>query len=403
MDNKTYSKLKSRTEIVKIVQELKAANKKIVFTNGIFDILHYGHIRLIQQAKRSGDVLIVGVNSDNSTRKIKGENRPINNQFVRAYILSALQDVDYVTIFDEPTPIEIIQKIKPHVHIKGGDYKEATKLIEYKTVKSYGGEVKILQYHKGYSTTEIINRHVSNLNPDPEIIGVIPARYGSTRLKAKPLIEIKGKPMVWHVYNRAKKCSLLKNLIIATDSKIIYEKLTELNCNCMMTPENINTGTDRVAYVANRIPGDIFVNIQCDEPLMPPDNIKLCITPFLRDKDTEITTLKILIKLKEEIEDRNVVKVITDRWGTALYFSRYPIPYNRDNISKIRYYKHLGIYAYRKDILCEISKLKQSMIEKSENLEQLRFLENGYKIKVIETKLDSISVDTESDLKKITL
>lgn len=232
------------------------------------------------------------------------------------------------------------------------------------------------------------------------VIGVIPARYGSTRLKAKALALIHGKPMIQHVYERCLKSKLLSEVLVATDDKRIYEAVINFGGNVVMTSKSHKSGTDRIGEAIKNIKCDIVVNIQGDEPMIEPRNIDKAIEPLINDRNINVSTLCIKISDKKEISNPNVVKVVFGSNNNALYFSRSVIPFNRDNINA-EYFKHIGLYVYRKKYLVEFIKLKPSMLELTEKLEQLRILESGEKIKIIETKIDSHSVDTPADLRKI--
>ncbi len=231
-----------------------------------------------------------------------------------------------------------------------------------------------------------------------EIIGVIPARYESKRFPHKVLAEINGYPLIYYTFQQSKKSKLISDIIIATDSEVVFDRCRKYNLNVMMTSTKHQSGTDRVIEVMSKTNGEIYVNIQGDEPLIKPEMIDLCIQPFLDNQDTEISTLKKRITKSEDIKNTNIVKVVTSVDDKALYFSRSPIPFNRDDISDADYYKHVGIYCYSNTALKKISQLKISNLERIEKLEQLRFLENGMKITVIETTFESIGVDTVEDL-----
>ncbi len=234
-----------------------------------------------------------------------------------------------------------------------------------------------------------------------KIIGVIPARYGSTRFPGKPLIIINGKPMIQHVWESSAKSKLINELYVATDDKRIFDAVNGFGGKAVMTSKKHKSGSDRIGEVIKNKKCDIVVNIQGDEPFINPGNIDKAIRPLLEDKNYHVSTLCILIKHKEEINNPNVVKAVTDKEGFALYFSRFAIPYNRDKTKNIVYYKHIGLYVYRKKYLLEFIKLKPSKLEKAEKLEQLRILENGTRIKVVVTNVESFTVDTKEDLEKI--
>jgi len=230
-------------------------------------------------------------------------------------------------------------------------------------------------------------------------IAVIPARLGSTRLSRKVLRDIAGKPMVQRVYEAAKKCPLLKDVIIATDADEVM-RLAEANgWKAQMTSSAHRSGTDRVNEVAQRVPADIYVNIQGDLPLLRPEQVEALLKPMQRT-EVMVSTVKTPCK-PEEIENPNAVKVVTDKNGRALYFSRSTIPYDRDRSGNIQYFKHLGLYAYRKAALQHFCSLPESKLEASERLEQLRLLENGIDIYVEETPFGSVEVDTEEDLRRV--
>lgn len=237
-----------------------------------------------------------------------------------------------------------------------------------------------------------------------EAVGIIPARYGSTRFEGKLLADFCGKPVIQHTWENAKKSSSLDSLIIATDDKRIYNVAKGFGADVVYTSVAHKSGSDRLTEVAASIDAKIIVNIQADEPLLHPTMIDDVAGALLKDRTLVMATLCHKITNAAEVHDPNVVKVVFDRNGLALYFSRSPIPYERmgsdDKLQVVDYYKHIGIYAYAKDFLFTFKSLPQSRLEKTEKLEQLRVLENGYRIKVIETKFDTIGIDTSEDLEK---
>ena len=233
-----------------------------------------------------------------------------------------------------------------------------------------------------------------------EVFGVIPARLESTRLPRKALRTLCGRALIHQVYDRAAQCRLLADLILATDSPEIEAYCREHNLKVMMTSSAHRSGTDRIQEVATRREADVFVNIQGDEPMITPTHVELLVEPFLASDAIQVTTLKTPIS-PEEAEDRSVNKVVTDAEGRALYFSHLPIPFRRDTVTAPSYYKHLGLYAYRREVLEKFTALPVSPLEEAEKLEQLRFLENGIPIHVVETELDTIGVDTEEDFRKV--
>lgn len=233
------------------------------------------------------------------------------------------------------------------------------------------------------------------------VISVIPARYGSTRFEGKPLADIWGKPMIQYVYERARKASILDDVIVASDDLRIKEAVERFGGKVAMTSPKHPTGTDRSGEVVKNLDVDIVINIQGDEPLIDPKLIDEVGQPLLEDPEIEMATLAHEITTKEKHMDPNVVKVATDAQGFALYFSRSLIPYPRKT-EDFHVYEHIGIYAYRKNFLLKFIQLPPTPLEKTESLEQLRALENGYKIKVIITKkYTGLSVDTREDLEKV--
>ncbi|MYF56265.1 3-deoxy-manno-octulosonate cytidylyltransferase [Candidatus Poribacteria bacterium] len=236
-------------------------------------------------------------------------------------------------------------------------------------------------------------------------IAIIPARYASTRFEGKPLADILGKPMVQHVYERASQSRLLNKVIVATDDQRIYNAVKSFGGNVEMTPD-CPTGTDRVTIVAKKIECDIVVNIQGDEPLLEPQQIDLMLQPFINRPDIQVTTLKERIDTIEDYRNRNIVKVVTNLQGDALYFSRGSIPSSPANTEpsineNTSVFKHIGLYAFRKEQLLAFTIWERTPYEISENLEQLRLLENGVPIHVVETNTPLIGVDVPADLEKV--
>lgn len=229
---------------------------------------------------------------------------------------------------------------------------------------------------------------------------IIPARYASTRLPAKPLLEVKNKPIIQYVYEAAKKSTLQDIVIVATDDIRIKEAVEAFGGLCEMTNPNHKCGSDRIAEIASRHPEfEYILNLQGDEPQITPDVIDLAIQTLKNDKTADISTLVRKITSKEQIENPNCVKCVFDNNNNALYFSRCPIPYER-NVNQALYYAHIGIYCYKKESLEKITKLEQADIEKQESLEQLRALKNGMKIKVAITDLNPTGIDTIEDYEK---
>ncbi len=231
-----------------------------------------------------------------------------------------------------------------------------------------------------------------------KIIGVIPARYASTRFPGKPLAMLDGKSMIRRVYEQAFYSKYINDVLVATDDKRILNEVLSFGGNAVLTSKRHKTGTDRIVEAIKGIKCDIVVNIQGDEPFIKPEVIDSAIKPLLNDSKINVSTLA--FPFKENVNDENKVKVVFDKNYNALYFSRSVIPNNSRNTTNIIYYKHLGLYVYRKDFLLKFSREKQSELEKAEKLEQLRMLSMGEKIKVVITKDDSISIDTLKDYKK---
>ncbi|MGI8745641.1 MAG: 3-deoxy-manno-octulosonate cytidylyltransferase [Bryobacteraceae bacterium] len=233
----------------------------------------------------------------------------------------------------------------------------------------------------------------------PRILGVIPARFASSRFPGKALANIAGKPMLQHVYERASQARYLTKLIVATDDHEIYKAARAFGALVKMTRSDHSSGTDRVAEVASSENAELIVNIQGDEPLIDPAAVDAAVLSLVDEADSQMGTLKKRIEDPNEITNPNVVKVVTDRAGDALYFSRCPIPFVRDG--RVIHYKHIGLYVYRRQFLLQYSGLPVGPLETVERLEQLRALENGYRIRVVETEYDSLGVDTPEDLERV--
>ncbi|MBI2832927.1 MAG: 3-deoxy-manno-octulosonate cytidylyltransferase [Acidobacteria bacterium] len=231
------------------------------------------------------------------------------------------------------------------------------------------------------------------------VVVVIPARYESTRLPGKPLAEIDGRPMIEHVYRRAAAAPSVDRVIVATDDARVRRAVEAFGGNARMTSPAHRSGTDRLAEVAEDLDCDLIVNVQGDEPLIDPGMIEEAIRPFGSDATLMMATVRRPIDRAEDLDDPNVVKVVTDCDGYALYFSRSPIPFNRD--ARPPAYKHIGLYVYRREFLLAFARLEPTPLEQVESLEQLRALEHGFRIKAVETLHDSIGVDTPEDLKRV--
>ena len=241
------------------------------------------------------------------------------------------------------------------------------------------------------------------------ILAIIPARYASTRLPGKPLIDINGKPMVQRVYEQTKKA--FEHVVVATDDERIYKAVENFNGKVVMTSEKHQSGTDRCAEAlqlyekVSNLEFGFIINVQGDEPYIQPEQLKL-LAACIRKPGSQIATLVKKIEDDEILFDRNIPKVIINTNNEAIYFSRQTIPYLRNEesnnwLQKHVFYKHIGLYAYTKSTLLEITKLKPSKLEKAESLEQLRWIENSYKINTKITDIESVSVDTKEDLEKL--
>lgn len=231
------------------------------------------------------------------------------------------------------------------------------------------------------------------------IIAVIPARYQSSRFPGKPLVIIEGKTMIQRVYESVKQVQGIDEVIVATDDERICDAVKQFYGEVVMTGD-CSCGTERVYEAIKDCPCDIVINVQGDEPLIKPEIINGLIDIF-KDDSVDMATLCKEITEIADINNPNIVKVVRDKNDNALYFSRYPIPFNRDERNDVRYFKHIGIYGYKKEFLKKYVQTKKTSLELTENLEQLRVLESGHKIRVKETSYDSIGVDTPEDILKI--
>ena len=239
------------------------------------------------------------------------------------------------------------------------------------------------------------------------IVGIIPARYASTRFPGKPLIDIAGKSMIQRVFEQAKKAKSLTDVVVATDDTRIFDHVHAFGGNAVMTNTTHQSGTDRcfeaITAINNTV--NVIINIQGDEPFIKPEQIDLVASCF-NDTSTQIATLIKKIDNQEDLFNPNIPKVVLNTLNEAIYFSRQTVPYSRNHqetewLTHNIYYKHIGIYAYQNDILKQITELKQSTLELAESLEQLRWIENGYKIKVKITDFESVAIDVPNDLKKL--
>ncbi|HPX55236.1 MAG TPA: 3-deoxy-manno-octulosonate cytidylyltransferase [Syntrophales bacterium] len=236
------------------------------------------------------------------------------------------------------------------------------------------------------------------------VVCVIPSRYESSRFPGKPLADLCGKPMIQHVYERVLRAKTVTEAAVATDDRRIFDAVEKFGGRAIMTAGRHRSGTDRIAEAAtvlNLDENDIVVNIQGDQPIFEPAQVDEVVAPLLADASIPMSTLIYRIVREEEITHPNAVKTVFDKDHFALYFSRSTIPYDRDGVYEVNYYKHHGIYAYRRHFLDTFSRLPQGILEKLEALEQLRALEHGYRIKVVETAHDSVEVDTPAELTRV--
>ncbi len=238
-------------------------------------------------------------------------------------------------------------------------------------------------------------------------VGIIPARWDSSRFPGKPLAEIAGKPMIQWVYERAQRAALLSQVIVATDDERIEEAVRAFGGEVAMTPQRVPSGTDRVALVARDMPVEIVVNIQGDEPLIDPAAIDQAVRLLIDDPEAVVGTLAREVKDPAELTDPNTVRVVVDRKGYALYFSRATIPYVRDSsspeewLARCTFYNHIGLYVFRRSFLLKYATLPHTPLEQAEKLEQLRILEHGYRVRVGITNTVPLCVDTPEDLERV--
>ena len=249
------------------------------------------------------------------------------------------------------------------------------------------------------SSPDMLHLYVPHHSAPRSVLGVIPARFASSRFPGKALVSLNNKPILQHVWEKACLATSLSQVIIATDDQRIFDAAKDFGAQVVMTSSSHLSGTDRVSEAASLQSCDIVVNIQGDEPLIDPAAINLATQALIDDSSLVMSTLKRRIDVPSEITNPNVVKVVTGFSGDAIYFSRCPIPYNRGVNEP--YYKHIGLYVYRKDFLLNYSSMPVGPLERAESLEQLRALENGHRIRVIETQYESLGVDTPEDLDRV--
>ncbi len=231
-------------------------------------------------------------------------------------------------------------------------------------------------------------------------VGIIPARYEATRFPGKPLFPISGKPLIQHVYERVLKAKNLESALVATDDERIYKVVEGFGGRAVMTRGDHPTGTDRLAEVARKLDCELIVNVQGDEPLMDPDLIDTAVERFSAIPDFKFGSAMTPIETEEDIQNPNVVKVVVGQRGQALYFTRFPAPYRR-KLTTVPVYQHIGFYVYSREFVIEFSKMSPTPLEQTECLEQLRALENGVRIDMIETKYRGIGVDAPEDVARI--
>ena len=237
-----------------------------------------------------------------------------------------------------------------------------------------------------------------------QITVIIPARYQSTRFPGKPLAKIKGRPMIEHVYQRCSQMAAVDRVIVATDDRRIYDCVHKFGGEVQLTAADHKSGTDRIAEVARKLAGELIVNVQGDEPLVSESMVDSALQPFASEPELKMSTLKKKITDTGKINDPDTVKVVCDSQDYALYFSRSPLPFYRqesEGSSNVCCYQHLGLYVYRRDFLLKFTELEPTPLECAESLEQLRALENGYRIKVVETDCQAIGVDRPEDISRV--
>jgi 3-deoxy-manno-octulosonate cytidylyltransferase (CMP-KDO synthetase) len=236
--------------------------------------------------------------------------------------------------------------------------------------------------------------------PPEKIVAVIPARYASTRFPGKPLADLAGRPLIEHVYRRVAECRAVDRVIVATDDERISRVVESFGGRVQMTNPAHVSGTDRVAEAIRGVDCELVVNVQGDEPMIEPEMIDQALAPFDRPS-VQMSTLRRRIESRADFLSSHVTKVVVDRDGHALYFSRTPIPYHRDTGAPLEAWKHVGLYVYRRRFLLEFARMAPTPLERCEALEQLRAIEHGVRIAVVETRFDTISVDTPEDLERV--
>jgi len=235
-----------------------------------------------------------------------------------------------------------------------------------------------------------------------KVIAMIPARYEATRFPGKLMKDLHGKPVIVRTYEAALQTNLFEDVYIVTDSDVIFKLITDVNGKAIMSKKEHECGSDRIAEAVENIDADIVINVQGDEPFIDKISLEKLIDAFKNDvkKEIDLASLKVEMKEKEDIENPNNVKVITDNFDFAMYFSRSVIPFHREKSLNVKYYKHKGVYAFRKNALMDFYHMEMTPLESAEKIEAIRYLEVGKKIKMIETNVESIGIDTKEDLEK---
>ncbi|MBV9866870.1 MAG: 3-deoxy-manno-octulosonate cytidylyltransferase [Abitibacteriaceae bacterium] len=423
-------KIIPRSRISEVCAAWSAQGKRVVFTNGCFDILHAGHVQLLHEARGEGNCLVVGINSDASVKRLKGDSRPVHSEAARAFVLAALSDVDAVCVFEEDTPVELIKEVRPAVHVKGGDYRPDD-LPEAATVREAGGAIKIVPLRAGFSTTSALEKlqqpaNADSLPPstqeakettaDTRCLIIIPARFGSTRFPGKPLAHLGEQTVIEHVVQAGLKSGVNRPICVATDDAHIASAIKNnfqvpQQVEVIMTSPDCHTGTDRIAEaIQTRFKNElsngrlVIINVQGDEPFINPQHIDALADVMRADANLTMATLATPIHDAAHLDDPNVVKVVVDQQGYALYFSRCSIPYEREDAATLAdarqpHLRHLGVYAYSAEWLLRMATLPPTPLEETERLEQLRALENGVAIKVLTVHdVVNIAIDTPQDL-----
>lgn len=236
-----------------------------------------------------------------------------------------------------------------------------------------------------------------------KVLAVIPARHASSRFPGKPLAPISGRPMIQHVVERVRRAGLVSQVVVATDEPSIKEAVEAFGGEAILTRHDHRTGTDRIAEVATHLAAAIYINVQGDEPLIDPGTVDAVASAMLEDESVQVATPCTAILQPGDIMDPNIVKVVRDFDGNALYFSRAPIPWVRDRDESVtaHHWKHIGLYGHRREALLEFPTLPPGELELLEQLEQLRWLENGFRIRVVETEYDAVSVDVPADIERV--